>query len=148
VTRRIPLALALAVATLVLASCLSPAINAEGYRGKVGHSAQKMAGIIGSALLVAQLDQQGKSISTFTDSVITDAERDAQSVLTALDSVQPPDQQSIELRDKADPILQQAASQLSDLRIAQRRNDRAAMAQTMGDLSHTLGDVQQLQDLS
>jgi hypothetical protein len=134
--------------TVALTSCVSPAINADGYRGKVGHSAQKMAGIIGSAQLAAQLDLEGKLLDRFADQTISDAEQDAQSVLTSLDSVQPPDQTSITLRSQADQVLQDAASELSDLRIAQRRGDTAGMRQTLAELTTTLGKVQQLQENS
>jgi hypothetical protein len=140
----------LAIGCLVLAaalcSCVSPATNAEGYRGKVGHSAQKMVGIIGSAQLAAELYLQDKLLDTVADQTISDAEQDAQSVLTSLDSVQPPDQASITLRSGADQVLQDASSQLSDLRIAQRRSDRDSMRHTLGDLATTLTKVQKLQD--
>jgi hypothetical protein len=125
---------------------VSPAINAEGYRGKVGHSAQKMVGVIGSAQLASELDLQGKLLDTVADQTISDAEQDAQSVITSLDSVQPPDQASVTLRTRADQILQDASSQLSDLRIAQRRGDQGSMRHTLGELATTLTAVQKLQD--
>jgi hypothetical protein len=134
------------VALLALSSCVSPAHDSTGYRNKVGHSAEKMAGIIGSAQLAAEQDLAGKSFGTFADQVISQAEQDAQSVVGQLDSVQPPDEQSIQLRDQADNILQPAASQLSDLRIAQRRGDQAAMRQSLKDLADSLDKVQKLQD--
>jgi hypothetical protein len=77
---------------------------------------------------------------------VSKAETDAQSVLTALDSVQPPDAPAIGLRNRADDLLQPAASELADLRIAVRRQDRATMRSTMAELEGTLRKVQQLQD--
>jgi hypothetical protein len=130
----------------IFCGCVSPAINADGYRGKVGHSAQRMVGIIGSARLAAVLDLQGKVLDTVADETISDAEQDAQSVITSLDSVQPPDRASITLRTQADQVLQDASSQLSDLRIAQRRGDQASMRHTLGELATTLTAVQKLQD--
>lgn len=145
-TRRVILLAIASVALLALSSCVSPAHDSTGYRNKVGHSAEKMAGIIGSAQLAAEQDLAGKSFGTFADQVISQAEQDAQSVVGQLDSVQPPDEQSIQLRDQADNILQPAASQLSDLRIAQRRGDQAAMRQSLKDLADSLDKVQKLQD--
>lgn len=131
---------------LVLTSCVSPAHDSAGYRNKVGHAAEKMTGIIGSAQLAAEQDLAGKAFGTFADQVISDAEQDAQSVVGQLDSVQPPDEASIQLRNQADDVLQTAAGQLSDLRIAQRRGDQAGMRQSLQDLSDSLAKVQHLQD--
>jgi hypothetical protein len=133
------------VLVLGLSSCVSPAHNSAGYRNKVGHAAEKMAGIIGAAQLAAQLDLAGKSFDAYSDQVISDAEQDAQSVVGQLDSVQPPDAQSSDLRNQADDVLQAAASQLSDLRIAQRRGDTSGMRQALSDLSDSLAKVQKLQ---
>lgn len=134
--------------TLVLGGCVSPAINADGYRGKVSQSAKKMVGLINSARLAVRLDLDGRMLHTVTDNVVTDAETDANSVLTSLDSVQPPDRGSIQLRSDADDVLQQAASQLADLRIAVRRRDQADMRSTADDLAKTLAGVQHLQDVT
>jgi hypothetical protein len=133
-------------AALVVSGCVSPAINSEGYRGKVSQSAKKMVGLINSARLAVQLDLDGKMLHTITDNVVTEAETDAESVLTSLDSVQPPNHASISLRNDADDVLQQAASQLAALRIEVRRRDQAGMQTTLQDLGKTLGSVQHLQD--
>lgn len=130
---------------LTLAGCVTPAINAEGYRGKVSQSAKKMAGVVASAQLAAQLDLDGRMLQTLTDTIVTSAENDAQSVLTAFDGVQPPDEPSIALRDRADNVLQPASSQLSDLRIAVRRRDRANMRSSLHDLGKTLTQLNHLQ---
>jgi hypothetical protein len=109
--RRPGVAVALsAVVVLGTTSCVSPAINSEGYRGKVEQSAKTLVGIIGSAQLAAQLELDGKMLSTITDELISEAEQDSQSVSTSLDSVQPPNQESISLRDRADSVLQDASN--------------------------------------
>ena len=131
---------------VLLSACVSPAVDAGGYRGKVMQSAKKMSGLIGAARLAVQLDFDHKMLRTVTDNVVTDAENDAGSVVTALGSVQPPDAASVTLRDHADEILQDASSQLADLRIALRRNDKPGMRAAMDDLGKTLAEVQQLQD--
>jgi hypothetical protein len=136
------------VAAVVLSGCVSPAINADGYRGKVSQSAKKMVGVINSARLAVQLDLDGKMLHTVTDNVVTDAESDAQSVVSALDSVQPPDVPSIKLRSDTDDLLQQAVSQLGDLRIAVRRGDQPDMRSTVGDLGQTVVQVENLQDVT
>ena len=130
---------------MLLAGCVSPAVNSDGYRGKVHQSAKKTAGIVAVARLAGQLDLGGKMLHNLTDNTVTDAENDADSVLASLDSVQPPDAASVDLRDRADSTLQTASGQLSDLRIAVRRGDRAAMRSALDDLGRTLADLQRLQ---
>jgi hypothetical protein len=132
---------------LALSACVAPAVDRSGYQGKVEHSAQEMAGIIGSAQLAAGLDLRGRMLFNVTDTVVSDAEQDAQSVLSSLDSVQPPDAASVKLRDSADQVLQNAAGELADLRIAFRRHDRAGERQVLAALTRTLSKVTQLQDL-
>jgi hypothetical protein len=134
------------IIVLLLAGCVSPAIDHEGYLGKVHQSATKMEGIIGVAQLTGQLDLQNKLLDSFSDTLITDAEQDAQSVVTSLGSVQPPDEPSTALRDNANSVLQDASDQISDLRIAQRRGDVHGMKQALHQLDTTLSEVQKLQD--
>jgi hypothetical protein len=133
---------------LAFSACVSPAINADGYRGKVTQSAKKMVGLIGVARLAVQLDLDHKMLRTVTDNVVTDAENDAASVVTSLGSVQPPDAASVKLRKQAGDVLQNASGQLADLRIALRRNDTPGMRVALDELDKSLGDVQHLQDVT
>jgi hypothetical protein len=66
-------------------------------------------------------------------------------VLTALDSRQPPDAASVKLKSQADQPLQDAASELTDLRIAVRRNDKDQQRRSLSDLSKTLDKLKKLQ---
>lgn len=133
------------VALAMVSGCASPAINDAGYRGKVTHSAQVMIGIVGSAQLATQLDLSGKMIANVTDTIVSQAEQDAQSVLTALDSRQPPDEASVNLKSDADQPLQAAAGELTDLRIAVRRDDHAGERKSLSDLAKTLEQLKKLQ---
>jgi hypothetical protein len=119
-------------------------VDAGGYQDKVGHSAEQMVGIVNTARLAVQLDLRGKMTQSLLDTVVTDAENDAQSVLTAFETVQPPDPASVRLRTSTDNVLQDAASNLSDLRIAVRRSDRGAKVKLVADLNKSTEDLQQL----
>jgi hypothetical protein len=145
-SRLIGTALVLLPALTVVSGCVSPAVDASGYRGKVGHSAEQMTGIVNSARLALQLDLRGKMTQSLLDTVVTDAENDSQSVLTAFETVQPPDAASIRLRTSADNVLQDAAGNLSDLRIAVRRSDRDAKTKLIADLDQSIAELQKLQD--
>ena len=132
----------------LVAGCASPAINRAGYRGKVRHSAAAMAGIVASAQLATELDLRGRALANVTDVLVSEAEQDAQSVLTALDSRQPPDDESSALKTVADEPLQRAANELTDLRIAVRRHDEDAERRGLADLSMTLVRLQDLKSAS
>jgi hypothetical protein len=144
IRRVIGVAVALLPAVTVVSGCVSPAVDAGGYQDKVGHSAEQMVGIVNTARLAVQLDLRGKMTQSLLDTVVTDAENDAQSVLTAFETVQPPDPASVRLRTSTDNVLQDAASNLSDLRIAVRRSDRGAKVKLVADLNKSTEDLQQL----
>jgi hypothetical protein len=130
----------------ILAGCASPAINESGYRGKVRHSAAAMAGIVASAQLATELDIRGRMIATVIDTIVSEDEQDAQSVLTALDSRQPPDAAAMAMKARADGPLQAAAGQLTDLRIAVRRGDRDGERRAVADLSKAVAQLRTLRD--
>lgn len=138
----------LALGTVLLAGCVSPAIDNPGYRGKIGHSAEQMHSSVASALLAVRLDLQGKMLDTVTDNVVTDAENDADSILTAFEAVQPPDAESVQLRTRADKVLQDAAGSLADLRIAVRRHDAAGKRRILGELEQQLKSLDGLRGLA
>lgn len=131
-----------------LAGCVSPAFDAAGYRGKVRHSAQSMVGVVGTAMLAGRLELDGRLTEAVRDTVISNAENDSQSVLSAFETVQPPDHAMIALRGKADTVFQQAASDITDLRIATRAGNRAATRDSLASLRQILTKLQPLQDLA
>jgi hypothetical protein len=125
--------------------CATPATDTIDYRNKVAHSAASMRGIVASAILAVELDEQGRMLASLTDNVVTDAEDDAQSVLTALDSRQPPNSASVSLKNEADTPLQDAANTLTDLRVALRRGDHAGVKSAIDDLTKTSNALDRLQ---
>ena len=68
----------------------------------------------------------------------TDAEKDADSMQTTLDSRQPPDDRSIALKNQADQAVQSAVTGLTDLRIAVRRNDIPGIRKAEAELAKVL----------
>jgi hypothetical protein len=75
--------------------------------------------------------------------VLVDAEKTLGSVQTTFDSVQPPaTTASDELRTTLDPLLESAASQLTELRIAARRGSTGALGSTADDLGRTADQLE------
>src|SRR5437764_9753402 len=134
------------VCLLMCAACASPAVNDAGYRGKAVHSADEMAGIVASAQYAARLRLDGRVPHTVADTVVSDAEQDAQGVLSAFDSRQPPDDRSDRLRKKADGPLGDAGDELTDLRVAVRREDREQVLAALAALERTVPRLQKVSD--
>ncbi|NKQ52068.1 hypothetical protein HFP15_04150 [Amycolatopsis sp. K13G38] len=141
-------AVRLAVAALLLASCAGPTVSAGQYRAKVTQTAKAMSSIIVTAQHAARLDLDGKLLHTVTDSVVSDAEQDAGSVRTTIESRQPPDNASDRLRHQVEQPLQQATALLTDLRVAVRDNDDNAQRAAADALGGPLDAFQQLSGVS
>lgn len=141
--RRFPVTLAV-LGTVLMTGCASPARNDQDYAAKAGHSAEVMVSIVQTARYTTDLRLRGRIPQALADTVVSNAEQDAQSVLTAFDSRQPPDQQADQTRNSADSPLQAAGSSLTDLRVALRMQDHAQISKALDALAATLPGLQEL----
>jgi hypothetical protein len=74
-------------------------------------------------------------LGAYGEVVLSNAEQDLESVQQSFDSIQPPDlSTSDKLRNGLDPVLSTASSDLTDLRIAARRDDSVQMKRLLQDL--------------
>jgi hypothetical protein len=143
-TRRRRLSWVVAVLAVAVAGCASPARNDQDYAAKAGHSAEVMVSIVQTARYATDLRLRGRIPQALADTVVSNAEQDAQSVLTAFDSRQPPDEQADHTRNSADSPLQAAGNSLTDLRVALRMQDHAQISQALDSLAATLPKLQTL----
>jgi hypothetical protein len=126
---------ALLAALLGLAGCVTPAPTTSAYAGKAGSTAEAAVSAVRTALLAEDAFVRGRLTAAYLETTLVDAEDTIGSVRATFDSVQPPDTPAADgLRGTLDPLLEQAGSGLTDLRIAARRDDRAALASTADDL--------------
>jgi len=138
--RKVPL-LAVAVGA-VLSSCAVPAKDDRDYAAKAGHSAQVMIGIVQTARYAADLRLAGRLPGPTADTVVSTAEQDAQSVITSFDSRQPPVPESDKRRQAVDSPLQDAGSDLTDLRVALRMGERPQVRQLVRQLARIADALQ------
>jgi hypothetical protein len=121
---------------LLLTGCVTPAPTTSAYEGKAGGTAQAAVSAVRTALLAEDAYAHGKLTAAYLESTLVDAEDSLGSVQTTFDSVQPPDTGAADdLRGTLDPLLEDAGSGLTDLRIAARRDDAAALTSTAADLT-------------
>jgi hypothetical protein len=126
----------------MLAGCAEPSDSYPDYRSKVHQTAIAMISSVATAQLSAGQLLAGRPTGAFADAVVTDAEKDAGSIQTALDSRQPPDSRSIALKNRADQAVQSAVTGLADLRIAVRRGDAGGIRQAQGELAKALKQLE------
>ena len=129
--RRVACVVALSSCPLI-AACAGPVPDDGAYRHAALNTAMAMASDLASARLAAQIGLRGKSFPTFTDGNVTDAENDADSVNSTFTSRQPPDAGSGALRQKMLRALSDGTSALTDLRVAVRMDDPAAVRKALG----------------
>lgn len=129
----------------LMAGCATPALGSQDYLTKTKDTANALAGVANSARLAASAWLDGKATRPFVDSLVTQMEDSCGSISTTYDSRQPPDAQSAALRKRADPVIQQTCSTISDLRIALRTGENTGVRQAVHDLMTSAAQLQSLQ---
>jgi hypothetical protein len=125
-------------AALLLTGCVAPATTTSGYASKAGRTAQAAVSAVRTALLAEDAYLRGRLTGTYLETTLREAEGTVGSVRSTFDSMQPPETSGADgLRATLDPLLEQADSGLTDLRIAARRDDRAGLTSAAGDLART-----------
>ena len=142
--RRVACVVALSSCPLI-AACAGPVPDDGAYRHAALQTALAMGSALASGQLAAQLGLQGKSFSAFTDGNVTDAENDADSVNSTFTSRQPPDAGSGALRQKMLQDLSDGTSALTDLRVAVRMDDPAAVRKALAEVGKSLKTFNHLQ---
>jgi len=127
--------LGIALGTLALSGCVGPAPDDAAYESKAVLTAQTALSAARTALLTTRTHADDRLPRTYLEPVLVNAEQTLGSVRATFDSVQPPATSAAdELRAGLDPLLESAASDVTELRIAARRGQTSALGDTV-DLS-------------
>jgi hypothetical protein len=127
---------------LALVACVAPARSYGAFRGKATATAKDMLSAVQSARLTVDMAQRRRSFATDISVSLGEAEKDADAIAGAFDSVQPPDKRSDKLRSDLDDLLEAATSTLSKLRIAARRTNLAELVDAAKPLGPVAADLQ------
>lgn len=123
---------------LVLAGCVGPATTTAAYRGKAVHAADAAVSELETVVLTSGAVRDGKMMQAYAEIVVSKAEDALSSVQGSFDSIQPPDDTvSDQLRSEVDDLLTAGLGDLSDLRIALRREGGEQVAQLADALKQT-----------
>jgi hypothetical protein len=127
------------VLAFVLAACVphpvGPARTFAKYEGKAVTTAESALSAVETARLTAEAASKGNSFGPYTASVIADSEAAATGVQGTFGSIQPPGPEADKLRSELDQLLSDAASHLTDLRVAARRGRLAELSAVAAPLA-------------
>jgi hypothetical protein len=123
-------------AVALVTGCVAPAPTTADYEAKAAMTADAAVSELRTALLAEDGYAKNNLTAAYLETVLVDAEEALGSVQHTFDSVQPPDTSAADdLRSTLDPLLEDAGSGLTDLRIAARRDDTAELESIAGSLS-------------
>lgn len=98
-----------------------------------------------SVQLTAQVGKRSDTTGAYLSVALGDLARDASSVQSGFDSVQPPDKRADDLQSRVDSVLTPATSALTSAAVAARRGDLAELAAAVAPLNALAKQLRQLQ---
>lgn len=129
---------AILLAALAAVSCVGPARTEAQYLADASASAERTASHIESALLVVEQAAAGLAPAAFTNVRLRESEDGADAVVTSFSVVEPPTPAMQGRRQDLLPLLDGAASGLSELRSAASRGDHARLPELVPPLRDLL----------
>jgi hypothetical protein len=135
-----------ALLVLVLTGCVSPSFDDRDYELKAGNTAKSVASSVATAILGADAARRHQATGPYLSVLIGSAEKDALSVQSTFDGVQPPDAAADALRGTVDDLLSSAATGLSEMRIVCRRGELDKLPALADRLHATLVELRSLAD--
>jgi hypothetical protein len=137
---------AAAVAALVcggLAGCVTPAPTTSDYAGKAVMTAEAATSAARTAVLATRTYTDGRLTGPYLEATVTSAEETLGSVSSTFSSIQPPATASADrLRAQLGDLLDEATSNATELRIASRRTDDAALTRAADGLATAADDLE------
>jgi len=120
-------ALAVAVALVLLPACAPTARTPSVFQAKAANAAESVSSAVASELVLLRAVRAGHTTAAYVSTATSHAEDDASSAVSSFLSIQPPDDDSSQLRGELSDLLDTAVSALGDARIAGRRGDTTAL---------------------
>lgn len=136
---------ALIIAGLLgLSGCVSPALGESSYRGKGQQAAGAALSEVATAQLVCEQVLEGNLPRSYADETVSAAEDALGSIADSFGAVQPP-RESDGVQSDVSELLDEAASAVTEARIAVRRADGDALerlVEKLKDLADRLRDLE------
>ena len=116
------------------AGCSLPATTFEAFRSQAADAATEVAAQARTAILLAHLAGQDRTLATATAAQLTDAEKTAATAVERFASVQPPDARANDLRARILPVLERASDAVTRMRFEAARGHTAALLRLRSSL--------------
>ncbi|MFL6239083.1 MAG: hypothetical protein ACJ735_06285 [Actinomycetes bacterium] len=141
-------ALGLVAVVIGLSACAGPSRTNDDFRHKVANTAESLDSDVQTGTLTAQLVLSHRVQMPYAATTVSEVEDDATAAQNTLDSRQPPSSDADDLKDKADPVFQQAVSNIADLRVALRRSNISDLPDLITQLQQSDHDLQPLEQVA
>ena len=130
-------------AAAVLSGCVAPAPTTDAYESKAAMTAQAALSAARTAVLATRAHADEQLPAPYLESTLVDAEKAIGSVQATFTSIEPPATDAADrLRSTLDPLLGDAASAVTDMRIAVRRDRPTALSTAAADLAHAADELE------
>lgn len=124
-------------------ACVGSARGEADYQKKAVATTEHVRSEVRTVQLAVQAATDDDAFGSFLSRVISQAEDDASSALNGFGSIQPPSEQSDQLRDDVDQVASAAIDLLALARIAARRSDLEALTRLTDQLVQTGDQLEQ-----
>jgi hypothetical protein len=135
-TRWLAATAGVAAALLFTAGCVAPASSTTDYEADAAMSAEAAVSAARTAVLATQTYAKGDLPTKYLEPTLVDAEDNLDSIQSTFTSIQPPDTAAADdLRTALQPLLDDAGSAVTEMRIAIRRDSTAALLAATDELA-------------
>jgi len=125
------------------AACVGSATGENDYLKKAVSTTEHVRSSVRTVQLAVQAATEDDAFEPYLSRVISQAEDDASSALNGFESIQPPSDESDDVRDAVSQLSSDAIDVLATARIAIRRGDLEALKATAPDLVQKGDDLEQ-----
>ncbi|MFE9244985.1 hypothetical protein [Nocardiopsis sp. NPDC006938] len=144
--RRITAVVASWLVLVLVSGCTGPTPTESLYRDAAEQTVTALLSAVGTGIMLSEIHRRDMAFSPYTETTVEDAEDAARSVNDTFGTRQPPTPRARSLRSELAPLCDSAVNALSDLRIALREDDGAAVRTAERSLRSVAVDLTELQD--
>jgi hypothetical protein len=134
------------LALLAVSGCMTPSRTDRDFELKAGSSAKAVASSVSTALLAVEAARRHHATGNYLSVLLGNAEKDASSVQSQFDGVQPPSVKADAMRARLDALLSQAVDGLAQLRITARRGQLDRLPEVGAPLHEVHDELQALSE--
>ena len=136
------------LAAVVLAGCVDhpvgPARSYESFAAKASTTAASALSAVETVRLLATAAAEGRTFGPYTSVAVSEQEDALSGVQGTFESIQPPDDRSVELRDELSTVLSRAVGNVADVRIEVRRGNLAGLDVVAAPLAADADDLRSI----